>query len=413
MTPCNGTTPVCLNGGCVTCIPATTQCSGNGVQTCGSDGAWGAALACSASTTCVFGECTGVCGPGQTTCSGTTPQACDASGHWQGGPACSGATPYCSQGSCTVPPSPPPSCQVSAAGTTNCGAASESCCASLGVPGGSYDRTYTNTGGGATGLTDPAMISSFRLDKYDVTVGRFRPFVSAWNGGAGFTPAAGSGKHAHLNGGLGLSDSASPGTYETGWIAADTANLALSDANLACDPAYATWTSAAGNQETLPINCVNWWEAYAFCIWDGGFLPSEAEWEYAAAGGSEQREYPWGTADPGAANQYAIYGCFYPSGTTNCTGASNIAPVGTAAAGAGLFGQLDLAGNVWQWNLDWSAPYAGGADSASLTWESIRVLRGGNFSVYGGTSYLLPPVRNDDSPSDRSYDAGFRCARSP
>jgi formylglycine-generating enzyme required for sulfatase activity len=37
-------------------------------------------------------------------------------------------------------------------------------------------------------------------------------------------------------------------------------------------------TSSAGSKENLPINCVNWWESYAFCIWDGGFLPSEAEW---------------------------------------------------------------------------------------------------------------------------------------
>jgi len=371
-TPCSGTTPACLTGGCVACAP------------------------------------------GQTTCSGTTtPQVCDATGQWQSRPACTGETPYCSQGSCTVPPPPPPSCQVSAAGTTGCGAASESCCTSLGVPGGTYDRTYTNGGGGATGLADPATVSSFRLDKYDVTVGRFRQFVSAWNNGAGFTPAAGSGKHTHLNGGQGLADSASAGAFETGWVATDTVNLAPNDANLACDPSYATWTSVAGNHETLPINCANWWESYAFCTWDGGFLPSEAEWEYAAAGGSQEREYPWGATDPGTANQYAIYGCYYPSGTVDCTDASNIAAVGTAASGAGLWGQLDLAGNVWQWNLDWSAPYSACTDCAYLTGATSRVLRGGNFSVYGGTSYLLPPVRNDDSPSDRSYDSGFRCARTP
>ena len=74
-----------------------------------------------------------------------------------------------------------------------------------------------------------------------------------------------------------------------------------------CAPS--TWTpspvSGSASQENLPINCVDWAEAYAFCIWDGGFLPSEAEWEYAAAGGSLQLDYPWGSAGPGTLNAYA------------------------------------------------------------------------------------------------------------
>jgi sulfatase modifying factor 1 len=306
----------------------------------------------------------------------------------------------------------PPSCSPDGPGRTNCGALHESCCTSPLVMGGTFSRTYTSDGTAATGLADPATITSFRLDKYDVTVGRFRQFVAAWNDGAGYTPPSGSGKHAHLNGGRGLEDSVASGFYETGWLPSDDGNIAPTDANLA-SCGFDEWTDTTGGDELRPMSCVSWYEAYAFCIWDGGFLPSEAEWEYAAAGGSQQREYPWGTTAPGTTNQYAIYGCNYPSGTANCTDVSNIAPVGTATSGAGLLGHLDLAGNVWQWNLDWSAPYSGGTDCAYLTGASSRVLRGGNFSVYGGTSYLLPPVRNDDSPSDRSYDSGFRCARTP
>jgi formylglycine-generating enzyme required for sulfatase activity len=304
---------------------------------------------------------------------------------------------------------------VSGPGTSSCGAASESCCISLRVTGGTYSRTYTNDGTGATGLADSATVSSFRLDKYSVTVGRFRQFVSAWNGG--WMPPAGSGKHTHLNGGMGLANSASSGTNETGWVTADNANIAPTDDNLACDSGYGTWTSTPSGQEAVALNCVTWYEARAFCIWDGGFLPSEAEWEYAAAGGSQQREYPWGTAAPGMANQYAIYGCYYPSGSGTCNGASSVAPVGTATLGAGLWGQLDLAGDVWQWTLDsWASAYVNPCvDCAYVTPDGDRVFRGGSFGY--DVSGLLPPLRSKLDPTLeptlRDGYIGFRCARTP
>ncbi len=90
------------------------------------------------------------------------------------------------------------------------------CCASLEVDGGMYNRTYTNTGTGPTGAADPATVSSFRLDKYLVTVGRFRQYVNYVTGSTGAPPENGSGIHTHLNGGLGLANSGNPGTYEDG-----------------------------------------------------------------------------------------------------------------------------------------------------------------------------------------------------
>jgi formylglycine-generating enzyme required for sulfatase activity len=266
-------------------------------------------------------------------------------------------------------------------------------------------------------------VSGFGLDRYLVTVGRFRQFVTAWN--SMYLPTAGSGKHTHLNGRLGLAQApnvATGQTYEPGWDAADWNNatdIDPTDANLeSCSP-YNTWTDPASGNENLPINCVTWWEAYAFCIWDGGFLPSEAEWEYAAAGGNQQLEYPWGnpasssTTDPGTANQYAIYNCAYPSGSAGCSGVTSIAPVGFASLGVGTWGQLDLAGDVFEWNLDWYASqYADPcADCAYLTGASSRVIRGGLFA--DPASYLLPPTRGFYTPSFRYHGFGFRCARTP
>jgi formylglycine-generating enzyme required for sulfatase activity len=316
------------------------------------------------------------------------------------------------------------SCSGGGAGLDTCpaGTGGESCCTSLEVVGGTYDRTYTNDGDGATGTAAPATVSSFRLDKYEVTVGRFRRYVSYLTGRQGAPPASGSGKHVHLNGGAGLANVGNGGGYEGGWdasswdalIATGSDALGTWSRNLACDAAYATW---AGSDDNLPINCVTWYEAYAFCIWDGGFLPSEAEWEYVAAGGSELREYPWGSSDPGtkcpgARCSDAVFGCDYPSGPGSCTGLTNIAPVGTASSGAGLWGQLDLAGNVWEWNLDESAsayvdPCSDCADTATV---SNRVYRGGAFD--GPSTVLLPPGRYGGASSDRFRSLGFRCARS-
>jgi len=254
-------------------------------------------------------------------------------------------------------------------------------------------------------------VSGFRLDAYLVTVGRFRQFVAAWDNGSGYYPAAGSGKHTHLNLGQGLANSASAGTYETGWDALDwnnTTDIDPTTANLQCGSPYNTWTASAGSNENLPINCVNWWESYAFCIWDGGFLPSEAEWEYAAAAGNQQRVYPWGSTDPGTANHYAIYGNGYYTGYS-----TYIAPVGYASMGAGYWGQLDLAGELWEWNLDWYNTYVNPCtDCAYLptTPASFRVVRGGSFIDLA--SRLLPSGRADEVPSTRSNNGGFRCARS-
>jgi sulfatase modifying factor 1 len=326
----------------------------------------------------------------------------------------------------------PPSCAPGGPGMTNCGpggSGGESCCASLEVPGGTYYRTYSNSGNGPTGEANPATVSGFRLDKYLVTVGRFRQFVDAVMpsdaGPGGYAPEAGSGKHTYLNGGLGLAnvgDEAFDGgdagmPYEPGWIASDDSNVAPTNDNLACGLGLQTWTDSAASNETLPINCVNWWESYAFCIWDGGFLPSEAEWEYATAGGSQEREFPWGSASPAMSDLYAIYNNGYYDGYPL------VAPVGTATLGAARWGQLDMVGELWEWNLDATKTYVQYVDPCincsylpppppfDLVYS--RVANG--YYVPYTESQASPgaPYCPDSYPPSTRLNVGFRCARAP
>jgi formylglycine-generating enzyme required for sulfatase activity len=314
---------------------------------------------------------------------------------------------------------------------TNCGATHESCCESPLVTGGTFFRTYDYDGGvGPLHEADPATISTFRLDKYLVTVGRFRQFVTAWDhgsgldGGAGYVPPPGSGKHAHLNGGMGLANAGGDGgaSYEPGWVAADDIEVAPTTDNLSTDcfgGTVATWTSAPADHENLPINCANWWDSYAFCIWDGGFLPTEAEMAYAAAGGggaTGQRNFPWGSAPAGTANQYAIYGCHYGGGS--CSDVSNVAPVGTASLGAGAYGQLDLVGELQEFLLDWYVDaYPSPCTDCVIIGRPMsaiayRAQRGGAFGGPFGSN-LLAWARGENAAGDRDYYQGFRCARSP
>ncbi len=375
---------------------------------------------------------------------GTDPNNCGGCGI-----TCPVSAPSCEDGHCVPvadastdavgPPEagadagPPPSCAPGGPGMTDCGSGrsgTESCCASLAVRGGTFFRDYRIdplVDAGPVRLAFPATLSTFRLDKYDVTVGRFRQFVEAWS--SGWVPPPGSGKHTHLNGGQGLVDvgaSTSSGpVYELGWAAADDSNVAPTNGNLACVEAMyesapgtsrnATWTPLAAERENLPINCVNWWESYAFCVWDGGFLPSEAEAEYATVGGSQELRWPWGATDPGMTNQYAIYAdghgnCYYPDDRP-CSGVVNIAPVGSATLGVGAWGQLDLTGEIVQWNLDWLVGYSGSCnDCAAVTGSLYRTLEGTSFNDTTTNPIIDGAGRPPDARDDRQ---GFRCARAP
>ena len=155
---------------------------------------------------------------------------------------------------------------------------------------------------------------------------------------------------------------------------------------------------------------MTWFEAFAFCVWDGGFLPTEAEWNNAAAGGNEQRAYPWSsppsslTIDCAHANYNACLN--NPTGAVNRVGSES--PLGD-----GKWGQADLAGNVYEFLLDWYlASYPLPCDNCSeLATASARVIRGGDF--FGTATATRGADRSNQGPASRSGSVGVRCARAP
>jgi formylglycine-generating enzyme required for sulfatase activity len=242
------------------------------------------------------------------------------------------------------------------------------------------------------------------LDRFEITVGRFRKFVGAYPGNK---PMANAGAHPLI-----------PGSgWSSSWDASLPADQAALKSAVKCDSTYQTWTDTAGANENMPMNCINWFEAFAFCAWDGGRLPTEAEWNYAAAGGSEQREYPWSTP-PNSTTidaSYAVYNCLGDGSAAGSCVFADILKVGSKSPkGDGRWGQADLGGSVWEWNLDgYQNPYAELICNNCANILSIfgRVIRGGSW--FFSASFLLSSGRYFSTPDLLGSYFGARCARAP
>ena len=91
---------------------------------------------------------------------------------------------------------------------------------------------------------------------------------------------------------------------------------------------------------------------------------------------------------------------------------SNLAPVGSAPLGAGLYGQLDLAGEMAEWAIDWYASYVDPCvDCAYLDAQAGRLVRGGSYR--DTAAKITPTSRAFANPAGRNVAVGFRGATSP
>lgn len=283
-------------------------------------------------------------------------------------------------------PSEPASC----AGLSRAACQGESCCRTLAVPAQSFIL-----GGAVESPTAEASVSAFSLDKYEVTVGRFQAFIDAYDAWrAAGNPVAGAGAHPLIAGSGWSADFELPG---------NAAELA-SKTGVQCSSISQTFT--VGRPE-LPINCVSWLEAFAFCIWDGARLPTEAEWEAAASGGDQGWPFPWGADEPDPTR--AAYDCTGDGSVAQDCAITDILDVGSKPAGAGRWGHQDLAGNVWEWVLDGYQAYPPIArDYANVTVSTYRTIRGSGWASEAAD--LRSPIRYNSAPNARRSEFGFRCA---
>jgi formylglycine-generating enzyme required for sulfatase activity len=167
-------------------------------------------------------------------------------------------------------------------------------------------------------------------------------------------------------------------------------------------------------QELHPVVNVSWYEAVGYAAWLGASLPTEAQWEYAAAGtrgagsSGRSRRYPWGNAEPTPDRAVFSAGSTQPVDPPREQGRT---PEGIE----------DMAGNVWEWCRDWYGAYAPqsvsnpvgpiamDSDSPLGPWR-VRVLRGGSFSDF--PILLRAAFRLRSLPDSRNDLVGFRLVSS-
>jgi formylglycine-generating enzyme required for sulfatase activity len=189
-----------------------------------------------------------------------------------------------------------------------------------------------------------------------------------------------------------------------------------------------TWS--AGQASNLPLTCVSWEQATAYCAWRGARLCTESEWEKASRGGCEtlpvdqqadcaahQRLNPWGDAT--ATCDLAVMD--EPTGSGGGCGTDWPLAVGSKPAGASPYGLLDAVGNVGEWvedcfEQDYNDAPVDGSARAECTWP-VGDWLSGKYRVHRGSGwnqavwFQRGAQRGADPATGTFTNVGIRCCQ--